>query len=387
MEGNDRIEVLFDNQTISFPPYSGTGYRFSPILDHDMLLGNNLVLNPSVEQGTLYPDYWYFSGPYCVRTCWAKNVARNGSRSLQLISNQTNDHWRSHVFIVSPSKKYLVQCYVKGNITAGEWYLAIRWFNASEPTHENFISEDNRPISLGFYKNWTQITLFDVTPPPNAVYADLLFRSINGTGILYGDSFFVAEILDYGSFIVRNDVKHLQIEDWEDYGDLILIGVLDLYWMNNASYRDCWDKAAKMFDGTGIADKVYNKTGKYETYKLAFLIITAITINRTNPILQQPEYEDIKALVENRTEIFGRLQNPENGGVITHYLEDFIPDPDATENIETTCLAIYACEKKIPKVWIPEFPTWCLLFLLVLTFLAAIVSVRKARRCHCLKAS
>ncbi|MHA1852053.1 MAG: hypothetical protein ACTSUF_00925, partial [Candidatus Heimdallarchaeaceae archaeon] len=59
MEGNDRIEVLFEDQTISFPPCSGTGYKFSPILDHDMLFGNNLVLNPSVEQGTLYPDYWY----------------------------------------------------------------------------------------------------------------------------------------------------------------------------------------------------------------------------------------------------------------------------------------------------------------------------------------
>jgi hypothetical protein len=163
---------------------------------------------------------------------------------------------------------------------------------------------------------------------------------------------------------VRNDVKHVQINDWQDYADLLLFGVLDRCWRNNASYMGYWNKATKMFNGTGFIDKAFNNTGKFDTYKLALFIITAKIINQTQSIPQ------------NYTQIFGNLQSS-NGGVITHYLGDFIPDPNAVENVETTCLTTYAClsEEKLPKPWVSELPTWLLVFILFL--IVTVITVAK----------
>jgi hypothetical protein len=354
-ERNDRIEVMFKNQTISFPPYSGTGYHHSPIIDHDTQLGPNLVRNPSVEQGDPYPDWWYHSS-WCNRTCWSSEQARTGDKSLKLVANSSSDDWRSHVFAVSPLKNYIFRCYVNGTVQSGEWYLTIRWFNATQPIGENLICANSTQIGTGDYMNWTQAIGFDFTVPTNAVVADLLFHSINGTGTLYADDFEVKEIVSAGTYIVRNDVKHVQIPDWQDYADLLLFTVLDRHWRNE-SYMDLWEKATEMFNGTGFIDKAFNATGKFDTYKLALFIITAKIINQTQSI---PEIYNTCA------QIFGKLQNKTNGGVVTHYLQGFIPDPTATENIETTCLVIYAClpDPEIPLTWIPEFPTWLLVFML-----------------------
>lgn len=370
IEGNDRIEVMFKDQIIPFQPYSGTGYQFSPIIDHDMQLSENLVVNSSVEDGSVYPDYWYFSDPSQNRTQWSTEYSRNGNHSLKLVGNFSKDfwHWRSHVFNVSPLTNYVFRCYVNGTVQGGEWYLTIRWFNASEPIHENFIFENNTQIGTGNYMNWTQIIGFNFTSPPNAVFADILFRC-NGTGTFYADDFEVQEIISAGSYIVRNDVKHVQVPDWQDYADLLLFGVLDRHCRNDSSYIDLWNNATRMFNGTGMIDKAFNNTGKFETYKLALFILTAKIINQTQLITQK--------LPQNYTEIFGKLQKP-NGGVVTHYLQDFSPDPSATENVETTCLVIYAClpQKEIPIHWIPEFPTLLLVFALLL-IVTIIIAVKK----------
>lgn len=366
IEGNDRIEVMFKNQTITFQPYpySGTGYYYSPIIDDDMQLGPNLVRNPSVEQGDPYPDWWYHSS-WCNRTCWSSEQARTGNKSLKLIANFSSDDWRSHVFNVSPLKNYIFRCYVKGIVTDGEWYLTIRWFNASEPIYENLIFANNTQIGTGDYINWTQVIGFNFPAPPDAVFADLLFHSINGTGTLYVDDFEVNEIISTGSYIVRNDSRHVQISNWQDYGDLLLFGVLDRYWRNE-SYADMWEKATGMFNGTGIIDKAFNVSGKFDTYKLALLIITAKIVNQT------------QVIPHNYAQIFGKLQNKTNGGMVTHYLQNFSPDPSATENVETTCLVIYAClsEEEIPIAWIPEFSTWLLVFVLLL-IVTIIIAVKK----------
>ncbi len=365
IEGNDRIEVMFKNQTITFPPYSGTGYHHSPIIEHDMQLDPNLVKNPSVEQGDQYPDWWHHSS-WCNRTCWSSEQARTGNKSLKLVANSSSDDWRSHVFNISPLKNYIFRCYVTGTLISGEWYLTIRWFNASQPIHENFIFENNTQIGTGDYLNWTQVIGFNFTAPSNAVAADLLFRSINGTGTFYADDFEVQEIISAGSYIVRNDVKHVQVPDWQDYADLLLFGVLDRHCRNDSSYIDLWNNATRMFNGTGMIDKAFNNTEKFETYKLALFIITGNVINQTIPLTRTQI-----------SQIFGKLQST-NGGVVTHYLQNFSPDPNATENIETTCLAIYAClsEEEIPIAWIPEFSTW-LLVLVLLLIVTIIIAIKK----------
>ena len=381
-DGNDRIEVLFENQTISYPPCSGSGYHYSPILESNMKLDYNLVYNPSLEVGIKYPDYWFQSDPELVKTPWRINYARSGSKSIGLNVSGENSNWRSNIFPVQPLQHYLVRCYIKGSVKSGTWILKIRWFNYSEPDPSKYLVGENFTwIPPQKYSNWTQIILYDFMCPSQARYADVIFEAYNGTGELYADDFEVRKIIDYGTFIVRNDRRYIQIPDWEKYGDLLLFGTLQLYWANDPSYAEYWNKVARMFDGTGIVDKVFNKSGRYDTYKLALLIIAAITINKTDRVLLDPNYENISALVKNRTLIFGKLQNPENGGVVTHYLSGFTPDPQANENVETTCLAIYAClpERDIPLIWIPEFSAWSALILLML-LLTVIVSFMRAKR-------
>jgi hypothetical protein len=96
---------------------------------------------------------------------------------------------------------------------------------------------------------------------------------------------------------------------------------------------------------TGI-DKSFN--GTYETYKVALVLICNKICNKT--------IKQNFSLYENYTQILNKMQMP-NGGVRTHYLPGIIPDPNATENVETTCLALYALNEP-PQPWrtIPEFP-------------------------------
>lgn len=186
------------------------------------------------------------------------------------------------------------------------------------------------------------------------------FPPYTGTGINF------SPIIDSSSngerFTVRNDEKYLQIHDWEEYADLLLFGVIDQYHRENSTYKDLWNKAYKMFDGKGMADRVFNGT-KYETYKLALFVITSRIINNqtmtTNCALN----------------IIWKMQDESNGGVTTHYLPDLTPDPNSTQNIETTCLAIYSTISEV----IPEFPSFLILPLFMIATLLAVIVYRRKK--------
>jgi len=169
---------------------------------------------------------------------------------------------------------------------------------------------------------------------------------------------------------VRNDEKHLQKTNWEEYADLLLFGVIDRYYKENSTYKDLWNKACKMFDGKGMADEVFNNTGKYETYKLALFVITSKMINNQT------------IATDCALNIVWKMQDESNGGVTTHYLSDLTPNPDSTQNIETTCLTIFSCipEEKIP---IPEFSSAQILALFVITTLLAVVFYRSFIHNNC----
>jgi hypothetical protein len=82
-------------------------------------------------------------------------------------------------------------------------------------------------------------------------------------------------------------------------------------------------------------------------------------------------------LYENYTQILNKMQMP-NGGVRTHYFPGIIPDPNATENVETTCLAIYALTGPIPLV--PEFPDAIILLICVSLSMIPVLAKRKIGR-------
>lgn len=365
--GNDRIEVLF-NKSISYPPYTSTGYHYSPIIDHDMELDSNLVYNPSVELGSQYPDCWFQSDPNLIKTPWSTKYSRSGGRSIGLNVTCEDADWRSSTFPVEPLKSYLVRCYVKGNVTSGNWFVYIRWFNSSQPMSENWIGQNFTQICPEHYSNWTQMVLFDFVCPSEARYADIRFLARNGTGELYADDFEMEKIITFGTFIIRNDRKYMQIPDWQEYADLSVFGIIDK-WLNNRT-AEAIDNYTTLINSMckpeGVIDKSFD--GKYDTYKVALVLICSKIINQSF------------SLYDNYTQILCKMQMPD-GGVKTNYLltpSGIIPDPEAKENVETTCLAIYALNEP-PKPWIliPEFPD--ALTLLICMSLSIIVALARRK--------
>ncbi len=79
-----------------------------------------------------------------------------------------------------------------------------------------------------------------------------------------------------------------------------------------------------MWDGNGLRDRVYDGQ-RYETYKLALLILVARTLNEIPPM--------------GASERLWSLQS-ESGGIHTHYEAE--GEPRGFTNTETTSLAILA---------------------------------------------
>jgi len=148
------------------------------VLNYDRL---NRIPNHSVEVGVDWPDDWYHSesGAY-----WA-DIARTGFKSLLLDVSDSTADWRSKAFQIVPNETYILQGWAKGNAESGEFFFTVRWWRDSTAT--DFISEDNVPIPLGNYEDWT---LFEgvFKAPSEAVAADVLFRCPTpSTGRVYAD--------------------------------------------------------------------------------------------------------------------------------------------------------------------------------------------------------
>jgi len=137
-----------------------------------------------------------------------------------------------------------------------------------------------------------------------------------------------ANYLDYkNGYEIFTEYAENPPSDWEEYGDLLLYGVIDRFRAKDDVYKELWKKAKGMFDGFGINDKVFKETSKYETYKLAFFLFTA-------NILEDNTVEKEKIL-----DILSRLQD-DDGGIVTHYDMNF--SWLGFSNVETTCFIILA---------------------------------------------
>lgn len=71
------------------------------------------------------------------------------------------------------------------------------------------------------------------------------------------------------------------------------------------------------------------------------------------------------------------MQMPDGGFRTGYFLGNssgIIPNPNATENVETTCWALYALNDP-PQPWVPEFPNT--VFLLILLSLSVVFVVKK----------
>lgn len=145
------------------------------------------------------------------------------------------------------------------------------------------------------------------------------------------------------SYTIKTEVLNNteRMTDWQGYVDTLCYASLTRHYQKNkigAKYY--FNIAASMWDGKGLADKGFwwtnsSSCGKYETYKLALLLLTSKVIG------EELDYE---------RELCARIWECQhkNGGIITHYLPDGTPDPKADANSETTALVLLAEPRAMP---------------------------------------
>jgi len=148
------------------------------------------------------------------------------------------------------------------------------------------------------------------------------------------------------SCTIRTEVLNSteRMTDWQEYIDCVCYAALTRYYQNNdTGAKYYFDIAAGMWDGTGLADKGFrwvnsSSYGKYETYKLALLLFTSKVLG------EELEYE------RELSNTIWKCQHT-NGGIITHYLPDGTPDPQADTNSETTALVLLAEPRVVLYQW------------------------------------
>jgi len=146
---------------------------------------NNLILNPSLEQGIGSPDHW-FAG---ANTYWS-NEGHSGIHSIGLTGE---GDWRSKAFNVSGNAQYHFEFWVKGVYYSGEFYVYVRWF--SDPDASSFISQVPFRI-MGNYSNWVCVN-DTLTAPANAMTCDIFFRAEPGaSGDILVDDFLMYEMVE-----------------------------------------------------------------------------------------------------------------------------------------------------------------------------------------------
>lgn len=149
---------------------------------------------------------------------------------------------------------------------------------------------------------------------------------------LIGEAVLPPFYTDSGAMVIEdNDVRtqtkifdDREMPDWREYADLLCLAALSWHHRGEEDKAvECFNKAKAMWDGKGIKDKVFED--KYETYKLALLLLASRVLNK--PL-------DFEAELEERI----WAQQDENGGFLTHYRPDGSPDGDT--NSETTAIVL-----------------------------------------------
>lgn len=161
-------------------------------------ISTNLILNPSVEigeTGAATPHEWFSSGN---GTEWNVAYARTGSRSIRINITNATAEWRGKVRPVNEGYTYQVSCSFTGEVTAGQFFLTVRWFSDLEGL--SFIAESNASIPVGSYPEWSRLGDIFVAPK-EAKSCEIVFRAVNGSGDLYGDDFEVRRTESLTSFI------------------------------------------------------------------------------------------------------------------------------------------------------------------------------------------
>jgi hypothetical protein len=192
-----------------------------------------------------------------------------------------------------------------------------------------------------FHDNYLAAKVLDVSHPDLAgiIYATLVRHGVTNSGkieIIFGEAmqplpfrhYQLTNLFVTNGMTIRTEVVTPRVlTDWDGYADLLLLAAIAQSKDNPSEARRNFDRAAALWDGKGLADRVVTKNHRYATYKLALYLIAAQKLQ-----LAPPHADEVRARLL-------ALQNPE-GGWITDYNESLKPLGFA--NVETTCLALLA---------------------------------------------
>lgn len=154
----------------------------------------NLVPNSSVEIGNAAeeaPQSWVSSS---TGTEWSAVYAKTGSRSLELNVSNSSGEWNANVSSINGGGIYHVDGYFSGNVTGGQFLLSITWFSDSGVS----LSENSLNLT-GNYSQW-QVQEADFSAPAGARSCEIAFKTVQGSGNLFGDDFEVRHAESNTSF-------------------------------------------------------------------------------------------------------------------------------------------------------------------------------------------
>jgi len=146
-------------------------------------VNTNLVVNPSVEVanvGATAPQNW--SSSLGNGTEWSTTYARTGSRSLRIDVTNANANWTGEIEQIYGGHVYHIDGFFNGQVAKGQFLLTVSWLTDSGEI------DDNVTLPVVNYGGW-QLEGGTFTAPSGAKSCKIVFRTVNGSGDLYGDDF------------------------------------------------------------------------------------------------------------------------------------------------------------------------------------------------------
>jgi hypothetical protein len=140
-------------------------------------------------------------------------------------------------------------------------------------------------------------------------------------------TYLLTNVATFDGKTIRTEIVTTNLlKGWEQYADLLLLASMAQAASDPAAARRHFDRAAALWDGTGLKDRATEHNGLYATYKLSLYLIAA---------------ERLRTAAPHRKEIIARLLSLQSheGGWITDYKDG---KPVGLANVETTCLTLLA---------------------------------------------
>ena len=154
----------------------------------------NLLENPSFEEGDKMPDKWLRYQITPEQAVYGSQAAHSGKRGIGLTetSGKYGGGWIYEKMLpVRSGDKYRLSCWIKSNSYGGN-NISIAWFGVKNG-RPNWFSTSRSKFVKGV-KNWTLVKL-EVTVPPKAVFAKInLGRKWSAKGSVYFDDVSLVQI-------------------------------------------------------------------------------------------------------------------------------------------------------------------------------------------------